>query len=92
MTNEPQNIVDQLLNEVDAPRKRNVIADNKPLADAIKYFLELKRTGDEKVKHLSLAWFYRTKLRDRFDGPKTLDTVRTFVREILKVDLDGNPL
>ncbi len=80
-----KHIVDQLLSECKLPQQRNMVNDNGPLAEAITYFLKLKAAGDEQVRHLDLAWFYREKLQARFDGP-SIDTVRTYVRKFLKVD------
>lgn len=81
-----KNIVDQLLSESCPPPWRNMINDNKPLAEAITYFLRLKVSGNEQVKHISLSWFYREKLQARFNGPSSIDTVKAYVRKFLKVD------
>ena len=82
----PSDIVDTLLNDLDMPSKRNVISDNADLAAAVRHFLDLKKANDPRVAGITLAWFYKNKLRDRFGGPRTMDTVRTYVREILKRD------
>ena len=82
----PEDIVNDLLADVDIPAKRNVISDNEPLAAAIRHFLDLKLRDDDRVRGITLAWFYREKLRDRFGGPRTMDTVRSFARDILKRD------
>lgn len=88
-----ENFVDSLLDDIEPPQKRNMIIKNKPLAEAIAYFLGQKAAGDERAKHLSLAWFYVTHLRDRFGGPRTVDTVRTYVRDVLGLDPStGEPL
>lgn len=83
----PSSVVDDLLNDLDMPSKRNVVSDNADLAEAIAHFLDLKAAKDERVQGITLAWIYKNKLRDRFGGPRTMDTVRTYVREILKRDL-----
>ena len=77
--------VESLLDEVPENKVRNVIEDNKPLAEAVEYFLRLKAEGDPRA-HVTLKWFYEQKLRDRFKGPKSVDTVRKFAREILRRD------
>lgn len=85
--------LDQILAKTAARTTQSVISNNKPLAAAIKEFLERKAAGDEKCAHLTLNWFYTTGLRDHFDGPRCMNTVRKFVREILKLDPStGNPL
>lgn len=72
---------------------KNMVSDNKPLADAILEFLQLKATGHPKAAHLTLRWFYEHKLRAEFGGPRWFGTVRKYVREILKLDpATGNPL
>jgi len=84
MTN-AKKIIDDLL--TDLPRgTRNVIEDNEPLAEAVQHFMQLKRDGDERVKGITLRWFYLNKLRDRFDGPRWHGTVRKYVIEVLKMD------
>ncbi len=82
---EPQHIVDALLKDVSV-RTKHKLNDNPDLAAAIKYFLEQKAAGNPAMKHLTLAWFYREKLRERFSGPGP-DSVRSYVREVLKLDL-----
>lgn len=77
--------VESLLDEVPLGKRRNIIEQNKPLADAIEYFLRLKADGDRRA-HVTLKWFYENKLRDKFDGPNTMDTVRKFVRGFLGRD------
>lgn len=79
-------IVDEMLSESCPPKWRNMINDNKPLAEAIRYFLKLKAANVEHVQHISMAWFYREKLQARFDGPSSIDTVKAYVRKFLKVD------
>lgn len=79
-------VVDQLLSESCPPRLRNMVNDNRPLAEAITYFLKMKASGAEQVKHIDLAWFYREKLQVRFEGPSSIDTVKAYVRKFLKVD------
>jgi len=83
---DPKTVVDELLDEATPPGKRNVINDNPSLSAAIKRFLELKAKGDKRAKHLTLNWFYMNQLRERFNGPRTMDTVRIFVRDFLKLD------
>jgi len=82
----PEDIVNDMLADVTIPAKRNVISDNEPLAAAISHFLDLKHRDDDRVRGITLAWFYREKLRDRFGGPRTMDTVRAFARDILRRD------
>lgn len=82
----PESIVEELLNDIDMPTRRNVISQMPELGTAIEHFLDLKRDRDERVAHLTLAWFYTNKLRPRFGGPKTMDTVRAYVRDILRRD------
>lgn len=77
--------IEALLDEIPQSKVRNIVEQNEPLADAIEYFLRLKAEGDPRA-HVSLKWFYEQKLRDRFGGPKTVDTVRKFAREILGRD------
>ena len=83
MSKKTESIVDDLLGEVQIPSRRNVISDNKDLAQAIEHFLDLKLRSDPRVQGLTLSWFYTHKLRDRFSGPRTMDTVRAYVRNIL---------
>jgi len=88
----PADIVDDLLDEVDTATKRNMISDNPDLAAAIARFLDLKASSDERVQGITLSWFYVNKLRDRFGGPRTMDTVRSYVRDVLKRDhITGAP-
>lgn len=82
----PKNIVDQLLESTPSPVRRNMITDMPELAEAIKYFLELKASGHASAKHISLRWFYTHKLREQFDGPRWLGTVYKYAREVLKLD------
>lgn len=89
----PENIVDQLLGDLAPPAARSVISDNPELGEAIKYFLDLKAKGHPAAKHITLRWFYINKLRDQFDGPRWLGTVRRYAREVLKLDpATGKPL
>lgn len=93
MTNKKDRTVLDILDSTELPTKRNVICDNEPLGDAILEFLQLKATGHPKAAHLTLTWFYEKKLRPEFGGPASMHTVRTYVREILKLDpATGNPL
>lgn len=86
MKKQPEDVVDQLLADIDPPTLRNVINDNPELGAAIKYFLEQKAAGNEAAQHISAAWFYLNKLRDRFGGPASISTVRRYVHNILKLD------
>ena len=84
---------DQLLDKASARVTQSVISDNKPLAEAIQEFLSRKAAGDPKCAHLTLNWFYTNCLRSEFDGPVCMNTVRKYVRDILKLDPStGNPL
>lgn len=84
---QPCEIVDDLLDELDMPGRRNVITENPPLMQAIAYFLDQKAEGDPRTKHITLAWFYLNKLRDRFDGPVWYGTVRVYVKDFLQRDI-----
>lgn len=89
----PKVIVDKLLETTPPLKRRNMIIDMPELGEAIKYFLELKAAGNESAKHITLRWFYIHKLREQFDGPLWLGTVRRYVREVLKLDpATGKPL
>lgn len=90
MRKTPEEEVDELLAEIAPVARRNAVADNPPLAAAIQRFLELKAAGDPRA-HVSLNWFYREKLRERFGGPN-ITTVCTYVREFLRLDRNGQPL
>ena len=88
-----QAVVDKLLESTPPTVRRSMIVDMPELAEAIKYFLELKAAGHPSAKHITLRWFYIHKLREKFDGPLWLGTVRKYVREILKLDpATGKPL
>lgn len=80
----PNEIVDALLKGASVPTK-HMMHDHVELVGAIHYFLELKRTGDPAAS-VSLPWFYRMKLRERFDGPRWYGTVRAYVRDVMKLD------
>lgn len=89
----PEIVVDQLLKDVELPKPTSVINGNPELGAAIKYFLELKAAGDAAAKHVTLSWFYEHKLRDEFDGPRYVGTVRAYVRKVLKLNpATGKPL
>jgi hypothetical protein len=93
MKKKPEDVVNELLKDLPPPRRTNMINDNPELGEAIKYFLEQKAAGNPAMKHITLRWFYMHKLRDRFDGPLWLGTVRKYVREELKLDpATGKPL
>lgn len=78
--------IDSLLADCPTNTRPSMVGDNKPLADAIEAFLDLKVAGDERVLGLALSWFYREKLQAQFDGPVWFGTVRTYVRQVLKRD------
>lgn len=59
---------------------------SEELADVIRVFLEKKAVGDVDAIHITLPWFYREKLQQRFNGPKWFGTIRKFVREELGRD------
>ncbi len=80
----PQHVVNALLKGVDVPTK-HMLHDTPKLVSAIKYFLELKATR-HPLASVSLPWFYREKLRERFDGPRWYGTVRSYVRDVMKLD------
>lgn len=77
--------VDALLEDCN-PRKPGMIEKNKPLAKAITHFMKLKFNEDERVEHVSLAWFYENKLRPKYNGPKKIETVKKFISEVLMLD------
>jgi hypothetical protein len=81
----PEEEVDAMLNDCETGRK-GVVESNTKLAAGIVSFLDAKANGDERAEHVSLNWFYPTKLRPAFGGPKTLHTIRAFIREVLKRD------
>lgn len=81
----PKEEVDIMLEDC-SYRKPGMIERNEKLAKAIEHFMDLKRAIDPRVEHVTLAWFYEKKLRPKFDGPKKIETVKIFVREILKCD------
>lgn len=73
--------------------KPGMIELNAPLAEAIEYFMQLRAAEDKRVGHITLAWFYEKKLRPKFGGPKKIDTVKKFIREVLVRDPStGKPL
>lgn len=85
MPKTPEQQVDDMLAEVPSHRP-GIIERNEPLVRALRRFLELKAANDSRVQHITLAWFYVNKLREEFKGPKTIDCVRAFVRDVLKLD------
>lgn len=97
MTKQTPTSIDVLLATATRPRigaaRSSVVANNGPLARAVREFLELKAAGDKRVIGLSLSWFYREKLQVKFGGPAWFGTVRKYVREYLQVDINtGKPL
>jgi len=78
--------IDGLLADLQPRRRPNVIDDNRPLAEAIRTFLELKAAGDVRVAGITLKWFYTEKLQAQFGGPVYYGTVRKYVREFLGLD------
>lgn len=83
---QPAEIVEGLLADCEPPRRKSRVHDSPGLAEAIVHFLDLKAADDERVKGLTLRWFYTRKLRERFDGPKAYETIKLFVREELRRD------
>lgn len=83
MPKKPANI-DDLLADCPKITRPSMVGDNKPLADAIEAFLDLKVAGDERVMGLALSWFYSEKLQAQFDGPVWFGTVLKYVRQVLK--------
>lgn len=81
-----KSLVAKLLSDVARPGKRNVISDNAELSKAITDFLDLKEANDDSVCGITLSSFYLNQLRTVTGGPRTMDTVRTYVREILRRD------
>ena len=85
----PEEQVDDLLAEIPARTPHSVMTDNEPLARAVERFMSLKEEGSA---HVSLTWFYMNKLRPAFGGPG-VDSVRNYVREVLKRDVrTGKPI
>jgi hypothetical protein len=82
----PKQVVDSLLKGATVPTK-HMMNGNTELIAAIRYFLELKHTGDPSAS-MSLPWLYRNGLRERFDGPRWYGTVRAYVRDVMKLDPD----
>lgn len=83
--------VDDLLDGLAAPARKHVIARMPELAEAIAYFLRLKRDEDPRAA-VSLRYFYLEKLRPQFGGPG-FDAVRHYVAEVLLLNITtGTPL
>lgn len=82
-----QPTLEQLLADVPRgqPTRKNVVAENVPLANAIQEFLTLKAAEDDRVSGVTLAWFFEHKLRPAFGGPVWFGTVRSYVRNFLGV-------
>lgn len=78
--------IDDLLRNTTAPKKQSIVASNKPLATAIADFLELKAADDERVRGISLCWFYQHKLQPFYAGPACFITIRKFVKQHLGLD------
>ena len=45
--------------------------------------MSLKANGETQV---SLRWLYTQKLRDKYNGPKSYDTIKSYVTNVLKLD------
>lgn len=84
------NEIDKILEDIPEYSRRNAVAANPKLAQAITYFMNLKAGRDPRVEHISLKWFYDHKLRDKYAGP-SYDVVRRFVTDFLKLNTEGNP-
>jgi acyl carrier protein phosphodiesterase len=85
--------IDDLLADLQPQKRPNIVADNEPLARAIRSFLTLKAEGDERVAGITLRWFYNQKLQALHDGPVYFGTIRKYVREHLRLDyLTGKAL
>lgn len=80
----PRQFVKALLKSMVLPTK-HMMNDNPELVAALRYFLELRAAGDPSTR-VHLAWFYREKLRDQFNGPKSFCTVRAYIRDVMKLD------
>ena len=80
----PQEIVDTILDSLPETPRRNAVASNPPLAEAIVYVLD-KIEGGELAQGM-LTRIYDPHLREEFNGP-VIDTVRTYVRHFLKRDM-----
>lgn len=84
----------ELLAGIDTPDPgmpiRNAVAENPRLVEAIEFVLDGIR--DKKI-HLTLRHIYESGMREKFDGPRAIDTVKTFIRLYLKRDFrTGEPL
>ncbi len=80
--------IDHILAATPRPRRRNMVADNEPLALAIGDFLRLKSEEDPRVQGLTLRWFYEKKLRALYGGPSWYGTIRRYVHDDLKLNID----
>lgn len=78
--------LDDMLNDLPPKESRAKLSALPELAEAIRYFLERKADGDKRVAHVSLAWFYRRKLKPEYDGAPTIEAVRTYVRDQMGLD------
>ena len=88
----PEQQVEELLKKMPSNLQGGPVANNPDLANAIAHFMKLKAAGDPSA-HVTLDWFYTHALRDQFSGPKSITTVKTYVREFLKLNFQtGNPL
>lgn len=87
MTPTPQEEVDNILAGMPVPTgdlpKRNAVASNPRLAEAVAYCLDKIRSGELRI---SLSRLYNEKLRAAFNGPRAFDTVKTYVRLFLRRD------
>lgn len=90
---DPKDDVEQLLDEMPPKASGNIIDNKHPkLAAAIKHFMDLKASGDERAIGLTFYWFYREKLLPRFGGP-TVQTAAGWIRDRLKRDhRTGKPI
>ena len=72
------------------PTSRNSICKNEPLSRAIQHFMKLLAEGKTNI---TLNWIYDRKLRELYAGPKQINTVKQYVRDVLKLDpMTGLPL
>ena len=81
----PAKIVDDLLADIPAKKSSALLAQKPELCEVIQAFLDLKNASDPRA-HVSFAWFYQNKLKDKYDGP-SYDSVRRYVRDVMKLNV-----
>lgn len=82
----PQQIVDELIAGMSFPDPdlpKNSVADNPKLVEALNYVIGMIQ---RKELHISIKVMYEENLRAPFKGPRSFDTVKTYIRYYLKLD------